>query len=61
MRELTEEESDVLDALCNAWDKFLELPIIHPDHQTEFRHNLHILQRMIMSRPVSEFLRIKES
>ena len=61
MRELTEEELDALNSLCDAWEKFLELPIIRPDHQTEFRHNLHILQRIIMSRPVSEFLWVKES
>lgn len=57
MRDLTKEELEALDSLGKAWNKFLMLPIIHSDHQDEFRHGIHELQRIIMCRPVGEFLR----
>jgi hypothetical protein len=53
---LTEQERKVLDGLAAAWNAFVELPIEHPDDQTEFRHGIHSLQMMILSRPTRRHL-----
>jgi hypothetical protein len=53
MNELTNEERAVLDKLKDAWGLFRELPIQHPMHQTEFVHNIHEAQRLVMSRPTA--------
>lgn len=49
---MTPHEREALDALVAAWNKFVELPVEHPDDQTEFRHGIHQLQHMIMMRSV---------
>lgn len=48
---LTKMEQNVLDALVDAWNDFLELPVEHPDDVTEFRHGIHALQVQILARP----------
>lgn len=48
---LTDEEQKVLRITAEAWNAFLDLPRQHPDDQTEFRHTLHALQRIILARP----------
>ncbi len=40
-------EQKVLDSLVDAWNSFVELPVMHPDDHDEFRHSLHNLQRII--------------
>jgi hypothetical protein len=47
---VTPEEQKVMDLLVDAWNKYITLPIIHPDENTEFRHNFHNLQRVLISR-----------
>lgn len=54
---MTEQEHAILQDLTNAWNKFVELPIEHPDQQAEFRTKLHDLQRMIMARPTARATR----
>lgn len=54
--EYTDKEQEVMDRLIDAWNAFCELPVVHPDQQTEFRHALHDLQRQIMVRPVRRVL-----
>lgn len=48
---LTDEEREVLRITAEAWNAFLTLPRQHPDDQTEFRHTVHALQRIILARP----------
>ena len=50
---MTNEERAVLDKLREAWTLFVALPIQHPMHQQEFAHDLHHLQRLVMSRPTA--------
>ncbi len=50
-RDLTAEEQVVVDHLKDAWNAFLALPRVHREEVDEFRHKLHDLQRMILSRP----------
>jgi hypothetical protein len=50
-RGLTPEEEALLEQTAALWNAFLALPRGHPDEQTEFRHQLHDLQRMIIARP----------
>jgi hypothetical protein len=49
---LRREEQAVVDALSEAWNRFVALEQLHDDHVTEFRHGTHELQYMIMARPV---------
>ena len=57
MRDLTEQEMELIIQTREIWNNFLELPQIHPDHNQEFRYAVHNLQRIIMCRPVGEYLR----
>lgn len=47
---MTQGELDVMEALIDAWNLFVELPVEHGDDAGEFRHHLHILQRQILAR-----------
>jgi hypothetical protein len=47
---LTAQEKAVHSALIDAWNLFVDLPIEQMDDPQEFRHHLHILQRMISCR-----------
>jgi hypothetical protein len=53
---MTPDEEEVIRHIVKAWNKFLELPVEHSDEVTEFRHKIHDLQRMIMSRPIAREL-----
>jgi len=54
---LSNEEFAVMKALTEAWNLFLELPVIHEMHQQEFILHIHDAQRIVMSRPVSKQMR----
>ena len=60
MRDLTDEELELIEKLADVWNTFVELPVVHPDHNEEFRYGIHQLQRIVMCRPVREFLRTKK-
>jgi len=47
----TEQEKELWDLTVDLWNKFLKLDPVHPDERTEFRHKLHDIQSIIMSRP----------
>lgn len=49
---LTGQEQKVLQLTAEVWNAFLLLPRQHADDQTEFRHTLHALQRIVLARPV---------
>lgn len=51
---MMEEEKELLNLTGEIWNKYLDLPILHPNDQQEFMYHLHAIQRIIMSR---EFLR----
>lgn len=51
MRDLTKKEIMVLNALGQAWNLFLDLPIVHNDDYDEFRHTIHAAQALIQARP----------
>lgn len=48
---LNAQEQAVLDVTVELWNQFLRLPAEHPDDVGEFRHKIHELQNMILSRP----------
>lgn len=48
---MTDKEKAVIQALIEAWNRYIELPNEHPDDHTEFRHGIHRLQEKIMARP----------
>lgn len=52
----TPSEQAVLCALASAWNAFLDLPVEHPDDQTDFRQVIHRAQLMIMARPTRRLL-----
>ncbi|TJW14333.1 MAG: hypothetical protein E5W82_10160 [Mesorhizobium sp.] len=57
---MTPAEQEVLIALVNAWNKFVDLPIEHGDDLTEFRHGIHSLQHIVLMRPTRRAVRMKD-
>lgn len=53
---ITDAEREVLSATAEAWNTFLTLPVEHPDDLAEFRHALHALQRIVLTRPTRRAL-----
>ncbi len=51
---LTCAESHALALSGDLWNAYLNLPVLHADETSEFRHKLHELQRIIMARPTLE-------
>jgi hypothetical protein len=48
---LTEDERKVLDALAEAWRRFLALPVQHKWDRTEFMLTIHQAQYIVLARP----------
>lgn len=46
----TNEELAILCLTAALWNRFLELPSLHPDDVAEFRSTMHDLQRIILAR-----------
>lgn len=49
---LVSDEQRVIDLLATAWDRFAELPPLHPDELAEFRAAIHTAQTIVQARPV---------
>ncbi|MAC59059.1 MAG: hypothetical protein CMH85_12465 [Novosphingobium sp.] len=49
--QLTPDEAKVMNCLTDAWNRFIQLPPVHSDEMTEFRHKFHDLQRIVLARP----------
>lgn len=49
---LSEKERRVVDLLSDAWNWYIELEKLHPNHVEEFRQAIHRAQHLVMSRPV---------
>lgn len=51
---MTDLENKILELTKDTWNSFIELPIIdpniHKDDTDDFRHHLHALQNIILSR-----------
>ncbi|MHC4413203.1 MAG: hypothetical protein ACYSW6_09610 [Planctomycetota bacterium] len=54
MRDLTEQEMEVLMLTRDLANDFLELPEFHVDDRQEFVLAIHSIQNIIMSRPAME-------
>lgn len=48
---LTDDERAVIDALAEAWNRYVTLPIEHDDDQDEFRRAIHAANAKVMMRP----------
>jgi len=49
---LTPAESEVVAHLARAWNAWMELEKLHPNHHQEFLADIHSAQRLVMARPV---------
>ena len=49
--DLTQEEQRIIDCLVDAWNRFVELPVLGQWHSHEFMHVIHQAQRLVLSRP----------
>lgn len=47
---ITCEEKEIMLDLAAIWNKFIKLPVEHPDDTEEFRHSFHSLQHKILKR-----------
>ena len=61
VRNLTDEESEVLSRLADAWNAYLKLPDLTADDFDEFRHSIHRAQEKVMCRPIGEARRRRPS
>lgn len=52
-------EENIVKDLGEIWSAFLRLPVQHSDDIRDFRDGVHVLQRIIMSRPVQRELNEK--
>lgn len=48
---LTDQERAVVDALAEAWNRYVDLPIEHDDDQDEFRRAIHAANAKVLMRP----------
>ena len=51
-RDLTADEQKILGLLAEVWNRFVQLPIVHPMDQQEFCQSVHVLQNAVMARAV---------
>ena len=57
---LTPEEWDCYSRLSEAWNEFIQLPVLfHPDKE-EFARYINILKAIIMSRPVMREMKTRD-
>jgi hypothetical protein len=47
---MTTDEIEILNATRDVWNKFIELPVLHPSDQGEFCQHIHALQNIILAR-----------
>jgi hypothetical protein len=47
---ITKQEKEVLNHLCEAFNKFKKLPVAHPDDMSEFIDGIHKAQNIIAFR-----------
>lgn len=47
---MTKEENEVVELLADAWNKFVDLPVLHKADREEFMHALHQAQNIVMAR-----------
>lgn len=53
---MTEQETEALKPLVEAWERFLRFPVEHPDDLEEFRRAIHAAQKIILCRPARRAL-----
>jgi hypothetical protein len=47
---LTDHEGEVMDALFDAFNSYVDLPVEHEDEPGEFRYHIHMLQGLLACR-----------
>ncbi len=47
---LTDQEKQLISMTAEIWNKFCELPVIHPNDAAEMGRDLHDIQHRIMAR-----------
>ena len=50
--DFTEEEKEVVELLGEVWNKFIALPVKHPNDRMEFLISIHACQNIIASRVI---------
>lgn len=53
---MTEDEKDVLDALAQAWNKYLRLEVYNTDDRQDFRGAIHAAQNIVLARAGTRIL-----
>lgn len=53
---LSEQELKCLDISKDLWNEYNKLEEVHEDDAPEFRHHLHALQNIILSRSATAYL-----
>jgi hypothetical protein len=53
---MTDDETEILNLLADAWNVFVHLPVEHSDDITEFRQGIHAMQNTILARPTRRTL-----
>lgn len=48
---ITQDESECLELLKDAWNVYVTLPVLHEQNNVEFMRAIHAAQYIVMSRP----------
>lgn len=57
---LTPDEDEVINLLASAWNKYVQLKMLHPSDQEDFMRAIHSAQNIVMSRPVAREMYAKD-
>ena len=57
--EITDGETEVMELLGKAWDKFILLKSEHSDDINDFNYAIHLAQNIVLSRVGLRLLRLK--
>jgi hypothetical protein len=48
---LTEDEQKLINDISKVWNSFISLPVLHSADKPDFCNGIHVLQRIVLSRP----------
>lgn len=54
---MTADEMAIVEQLGDAWDAYLQLPVLHPSDRVDFMNAIHAAQRIVMARAAVRGLR----
>ena len=57
---LSGQELEIIRLLAVAWRNYTQLPVYHPADAAEFRHAIHMAQNIVLARPATKEMYLKD-